>query len=437
MATGERHHGLNPAVPIRRLDMLRVPVAIHSAMNRFATSSDLPAMIDEIPLSRPDITDSEVDLVVRTLRSGRLSIGPMLEQFERLVADRVGTAHAVGVSSGTTGLHLAMLALGVGPGDEVITTPFSFVASTNCILYVGAKPVFVDIDPKSLNMDPALVEAAITPRTKAILAVEVFGDPTHMEAYRSIAARHEIPLIEDSCEGLGGRGERLNIGAFGRVGMFGFYPNKQITTGEGGMIVTDDDRLADVCRSLRNHGRPVLAPEQLKGDPATGSGGASWLTHERLGYNYRMPELSAALGVAQMRRLDEILRKRREVAERYTRRLMGEHRLMLPNIRDAEQKSWFVYVVRLGSEFGREERDRIMTGMRRHDIGVADYFPCIHLLPHVREALGHQPGDFPVSEHVCARTLALPFHSDLAEREVDLVAQTLELMLSREELRRT
>ncbi|MCB9848940.1 MAG: DegT/DnrJ/EryC1/StrS family aminotransferase [Phycisphaeraceae bacterium] len=396
-------------------------------------------MFDEIPLSSPDITEAEIHEVVRVLRSGRLSIGPVLEEFERLVADRVGTTHAVGVSTGTAGLHLSLLALGIGPGDEVITTPFSFIASTNCILYVGARPVFVDIDPTSLNMDPAQVEAAITPRTKAILAVEVFGDPTHMEAYRTIAARHEIPLIEDSCEGLGGRGcsksGRRNIGAYGRVGVFGFYPNKQITTGEGGMIVTDDDRLADLCRSMRNQGRAVSRVDLSRHDPPPGGSGASWLSFERLGFNYRMNELSAALGVAQMRRLDEILRKRREVVERYTRRLLSEHRLVLPNIDDAESMSWFVYVVRLTNEFSREERDRIMAGMRRHDIGCADYFPCIHLQPHVRNAFGHKPGDFPIAESVSRRTIALPFHNNMTDRDVDLVAQTLELMLAREGLR--
>jgi len=395
-------------------------------------------MIDEIPLSKPDITDAEINEVTRVLRSDRLSIGPVLESFERAVADRVGTTHGVGVSSGTAGLHLALLGLGVGPGDEVITTPFSFIASTNCILYVGAKPVFVDIDPKSLNMDPSFVEAAITPKTKAILAVEAFGDPTHMEAYRSIAARHEIPLIEDSCEGLGGEGSGRNIGAFGRVGVFGFYPNKQITTGEGGMIVTDDDRLADLCRSMRNHGRPVNSNnDRSKHDPPPGGCGSAWLSHERLGYNYRMHELSAAMGVAQMSRLDEILHKRRKVAEHYTRRLMGEHRLTLPNVNDTERMSWFVYVVRLTSEFSSEERDRIMSGMRRHDIGVADYFPCIHLQPHIREAFGHARGDFPIAESVSNRTIALPFHTNLGEREIDLVSQTLELMLAREGLRGT
>ena len=437
MAAAERRHGFDPAIPIRRLGMLRRAISIYAAFDSTPDPRDSPTMIDEIPLSKPDITDSEIDEVVRVLRTGRLSIGPALEEFEQAVADRVGTTHAVGVSSGTAGLHLALLALGIGPGDEVITTPFSFIASTNCILYVGARPIFVDIDPKSLNMEPALVEAAVTPRTKAILAVEAFGDPTHMEAYRSIATRHEIPLIEDSCEGLGGHGSGRNIGAFGRVGVFGFYPNKQITTGEGGMIVTDDDRIANLCRSLRNHGRPVVADDHSKFDPARVGSGVSLLSHERLGYNYRMSELSAALGVAQMRRLDEILRHRREVAERYTRRLLDEHRLMLPNIDDVERMSWFVYVVRLTNEFGREDRDRIMAGMRRHDIGVADYFPCIHLQPHVRDTFGHKPGDFPITESVSGRTIALPFHTNLGDHDVDLVTQTLELMLTREGVRGT
>lgn len=437
MNSGERCCGLNPAVPIRRLSMLGRAVVIHAHSPYPPTPDEDQIMIDEIPLSRPDITDAEINEVVRVLRSGRLSIGPALEEFERLVAERVGRTHAVGVSSGTSGLHLSMVALGIGPGDEVITTPFSFIASTNCILYVGATPVFVDIDPTSLNMDPALVEAAITPRTRAILAVEAFGDPTHMEAYRSIAARHEIPLIEDSCEGLGGHSAGRNIGSFGRVGVFGFYPNKQITTGEGGMIVTDDDRLADLCRSMRNHGRPVMKTDHSKHDPRPGGSGASWLSHERLGYNYRMCELSAALGVAQMRRLDEILRLRREVAERYTRRLLGEHRLILPNVEDPERMSWFVYVVRLTNEYSSEERDRIMAGMRRHDIGCADYFPCIHLQPHIRGALGNRPGDFPVAESFSKRTIALPFHNRMDDRDVDQVAQTLELMLAREGLRGT
>lgn len=385
-------------------------------------------MLEEIPLSRPDITDHEIEKVVATLRSGRLSIGPMQEEFERLIAQRTGRRYAIACSSGTVGLHMALLALGIGPGDEIITTPFSFIASANCILYVGAKPVFVDIDPRSLNMDPARVESAITRRTKAILAVETFGNPAHMEAYRAIAARHEIPLIEDCCEGLGGAWNDRPVGGFGRVGVFGFYPNKQITTGEGGMVVTDDDRVAELCRSLRNQGRAVNM---------TGSSAGAWLSHERLGYNYRMPEINAALGVAQMERLDEMLAARDRVAQRYMMRLMGNSDILLPTIEPAARMSWFVFVVRLRNDYTREERDRIIAGMRRHDVGAADYFPCIHLQPFYRQMFGHHPGDFPIAESVSQRTLALPFHNRLSDHEQDFVVQTLELMLSRENINRS
>jgi len=389
-------------------------------------------MIDEIPLSRPDISDLEVELVTGVLRSGRLAMGPMTEKFEALVAERSGVRHGVAVSSGTAGLHLCLLAMGIGPGDEVVTTPFSFIASSNCILQVGARPVFVDIDPVTLNMDPDRLEAAITPRTKAILAVEVFGNPAHMERCRAIASAREIPLLEDCCEGLGGSWGGRPIGGFGRAGVFGFYPNKQITTGEGGMIVTDDDRLADLCRSMRNQGRPVAAGAQ----PAA-LGPSQPLHHERMGYNYRLSEVHAALGVAQMRRLNEILERRSMVAGAYMQRLMGTCDLTLPTIDDQTQMSWFVFVARLGPMYTREERDRIVAGLRRHDIGAADYFPCIHLQAHYREMFGYSPGDYPIAESVSARTIALPFHTRLTAEEIDYVAQTLELMISRENIKRT
>jgi perosamine synthetase len=385
----------------------------------------------EIPLSRPDITELEEQAVLSVLRSGRLSIGPMLEQFESMISERCGTRFAVGVSSGTTGLHLVMQALGIKPGDEVITTPFSFIASANCILYVGATPVFVDIDPRTLNMDPAQVERAITPRTRAILAVETFGNPAMMDQYASIAARHEIPLIEDCCEALGCSLRGRPAGSFGRVGVFGFYPNKQITTGEGGMIVTDDERLADMCRSLRNQGRPTG-----KADGAVQGSAGSWLRHQRLGYNARMSEVQAALGFAQMKRLDEIVRRRNQIADLYMRRLAGNCDLIMPTIDSDVAMSWFVFVVRLATGFTLEERDRVIRSMRNHDVGAADYFPCIHLQPFYRERFGFQPGAFPIAESVSQRTIALPFHNRLTEREIDLVAQTLELMLTRENLKR-
>lgn len=383
----------------------------------------------EIPLSRPDITELEEQLVLATLRSGRLSIGPMTEQFEHLVAARAGCRHGVAVNSGTSGLHLALLALGIGPGDEVITTPFSFIASSNCILFVGATPRFVDVCPSTLNMDPTKIQAAIGPKTKAILAVETFGNPAYMDQYAAIAARNEIPLIEDCCEALGCVYKGRPAGHFGRVGVFGFYPNKQITTGEGGMIVTDDHRLAEMCRSLRNQGRPLghVAPS------ATNASG-SWLKHERLGYNYRLPEINAALGVAQMRRLDEILEKRMRVAEHYVRRLAGHPHLSLPTIDADTVMSWFVFIVRLSPSYTGEERDRVIAGLRRQEIGTNDYFPCIHLQPFYREQFGLGPGMFPIAESVSQRTLALPFHNDLTAREIDHVCQALEVMIKQENL---
>jgi perosamine synthetase len=391
----------------------------------------------EIPLSRPDITDLEIELVTRVLRSGRLSIGPVQEQFEQLVAARAGRLYGVAVSSGTAGLHLAMQALGIGPGDEVITTPFSFIASANSILFVGAKPVFVDICPRSLNMDPRLVEAAITPRTKAILAVETFGNPARMDEIAQIAARHEIPLIEDCCEALGCSLDRRPAGSFGRIGVFGFYPNKQITTGEGGMIVTDDRRLADLCRSMRSQGRavPGLDLPALAEAPSTSTG--AWLHHQRLGYNYRLSEVNAAIGVAQMRRLDEIIEKRQKVAQEYIRRLISLQDIMVPTVEAGVVMSWFIFVVRLASDYTREERDRIIAGMRRHDVGAADYFPCIHLQPFYRERFGFKPGDFPIAESVSQRTIALPFYNDLTVKDIDMVVQTLSLMISRENIKRS
>jgi perosamine synthetase len=383
-----------------------------------------------IPLSRPDVTQLEIDMVTQTMWSGRLSIGPMQERFEQLVAARADRIHGVAVNSGTSGLHLAMQALNIGPGDEVITTPFSFVASSNAILFVGARPVFVDICPKTLNMDPRLLEAAITPKTKAILAVECFGNPAHMDQYEAIAARHEIPLVEDCCEALGATYKGRPAGSFGRVGVFGFYPNKQITTGEGGMIVTNDKRIADLCRSMRSQGRPV-------GDNiASAAGLGAWLQHERLGYNYRLSEINAAMGIAQMRRFDDMMRRREEVARMYLSRLMDHHQIILPTIAPETVMTWFVFVVRLTSTYTREERDRIIAGMRRHEIGAADYFPCIHLQPFYRERFGYKPGDYPIAESVSQRTLALPFFNSITEREVGTVCQTLDLMLARENIKR-
>ena len=386
-----------------------------------------------IPLSQPDITEAEINAVCEVMRSGRLSIGPWQTDFENAIAARTRRQHGIAVSSGTAALHLVLQALDIGPGDEVITTPFSFIASANCILYVGAKPVFVDIDPTSLNLDPDRIEAAITPRTKAIIAVEVFGNPVQMDRIAQVARQHEVPLIEDSCEGLGGIYKDTPIGGFGRVGVFGFYPNKQITTGEGGMIVTDDDRLAEMCRSMRNQGRANMGSEK---SPGYGNAGGAWLAHERLGYNYRLSELAAAVGVVQMTRLDELLEKRSNVASMYMQQLMTFEDLILPNIPTevGDVPSWFVFVVRLNTDYTHTERDRVITGMRRHEIGAANYFPCIHLQPFYQKRFGMKEGMFPIAESVSQRTIALPFFTKMDKTHVDLIVHTLKVMLDRERL---
>jgi perosamine synthetase len=353
------------------------------------------------------------------LHTSTLSIGPRLEEFERLCAKVAGRRHGIGVSSGTCGLHVAMLAAGVKPGDEVLTTPFSFVASANCALFVGARPTFADIDPKTMNVDVAKLEASITPKTRAIVAVEAFGHPGGMVEVEKIARRHELVLIEDSCEGFGGHvqtpaGDRA-IGSFGRASVFGFYPNKQITTGEGGMIVTDDDAFAATCRALRNQGREGMA----------------WLAHQRLGYNYRLSEINAALGVAQCKRLDEILEGRRRVAHLYMDRLMTSRYVILPTLADDTHVSWFVFVVRLNDLFEAGDRDEVMRQLRAEGIGCNNYFPPIHLQPYMAEATGHTAGDFPVCEYVAARTLALPFFGGLTKQQVDRVCDTLERVLDK------
>jgi len=366
-----------------------------------------------IPLSRPDITQVEIDAVLEVLHGSTLSIGPRLDQFERACAKLCGRKHGIGVSSGTAGLHCAMLAAGIGSGDEIITTPFSFVASANCCLFVDARPVFVDIDPKTLNIDVSKVAAAMTPKTRGIVAVETFGHPGGMIELEQIAQQHQLALIEDSCEGFGGRVGDRPIGSFGKASVFGFYPNKQITTGEGGMIVTDDDEIAAACRALRNQGRE----------------GMSWLAHERLGYNYRLSELAAALGVAQVSRLDEILEARRLVAQQYIQRLMTNRYLILPTLADDTLLSWFVFVVRLNDLFDAEDRDSVIYDLREAGIGSTNYFPPIHLQPYMRQKFNFRGGEFPVCEYVSSRTLALPFFGALTAAQIEHVCQTLEQII--------
>jgi perosamine synthetase len=309
-----------------------------------------------------------------------------------------------------------MLALGIAPGDEVITTPFTFIASAASVMMAGAKPVFVDIDPVSLNIDPANIESGITEKTKAILPVEVFGNPAGLDRVCEIAQKHNLAVIEDSCEALGSALNGKKVGTFGSMSVFGFYPNKQITTGEGGMILTDDDYLADICVSLRNQGRGK---------------DSSWLGHDRLGYNFRLSDINCALGIVQLSRIDQIKAKRRRVVEWYQEILADDDRLIMPAEPDACDMSWFVFVVRLADGFTLARRDRILQAMRSQNIQVGNYFPPVHLQPFMAQQFSYKRGDFPVTEAVSNSTIALPFHNNLTKDEVAIVCKTLKEVLDK------
>jgi perosamine synthetase len=363
-----------------------------------------------IALARPNITQAEIDAVTSVLRTPSLSLGPKVTEFEAAFADYCRCENAVACANGTAGLHLLIRAFGVQAGDEVITTPFSFIASANCILIEGAKPVFVDVEAKSWNIDVAKIEKAITPRTKALLPVDVFGQPPDMDAIRGIARRYGLAVIEDSCEALGSRFRGRAAGTLGDAGVFGFYPNKQITTGEGGMIVTDDAEVARLCRSMRNQGRDE-------------DGG--WLAHPRLGYNYRLSDIQCALGIAQLGRIDEILAERRRVAEWYLARFRDESRVSVQEIAPDVEMSWFVFVIRLADEYDGEDRNRILHRLREAKIGCNNYFAPIHLQPFFVDRFHYRPGAFPVCEALADRTIALPFHHGLREDDVDWVCEEL------------
>ena len=388
--------------------------------------------MSEIHFSECDITEAEIRLVADAMRCDRLSMGPRRDLFEQMVADRANRSQAVAVGSGTAALQLALHGLGVGGGDDVIASPFSSVATANAIVSIGARPVFVDIDPNSLNLDPARVEAAFTARTKAIIAVEVFGNTKHIDRIEQISQNHEIPLIEDASAAIGGRCNGRAAGSFGRASVFSFNTHLPVTTGEGGAIVTDDDRLAATCRSLRNQGQP----EQPTDEADTSSEPGLWLTHERFGYSCRLSELACALGVAQLERLDQILAQRREVAGRYMRRLLDWDDLVLPNVPPGseEHMAWSSFVVRLNNLYGQIERDRIIAGLRRHEVGASNHYPCIHLLPYYRQQYQHKRGDFPIAESIADRTIALPFYNRLDDTQVELICHTLKVMLQREQL---
>jgi len=361
-----------------------------------------------VPLSGPYVDERDEALVLEVLRSGRLSLGPTIDRFEELFAERVGAPYAAAVSSGTTGLHLLCVSAGIAAGDEVITTPYSFAASANCFVYEGGVPVFADVDARTLNLDPRAVEAAVTPRTKAIMAVDIYGYPCELDELRSIAERHGLALIQDSCEALGAEYKGARLGSHGPSAVFAFYPNKQITTGEGGMVTTHSEDEWRLLRSLRNQGR-------------ADSGG--WLEHVRLGYNYRLDDVSAALGLGQLEKLDEILELRSAVAQRYDELLGGVEGVELPYADDAaHRRSWFVYVVTLPDNSARE---RVIAHFEREGIGYNRYLPSIHLQPYMRARYGFREGMCPVSEDASSRTMALPFFTALERSAQERVAEAL------------
>lgn len=362
-----------------------------------------------IQLAKPDITQAEIDAVVDVMRSGWLSIGPKIEEFEKKIAAYVGVKHAIAVNSGTSGLHLLIKSFDIKDADEVITTPFSFVASTNCIIFERAKPVFVDINQDTLEMDIDGIESKITDRTKAILAVDVFGQPMDIRRLRDIADKYKLVLIEDSCEALGSEYDGIKSGSLADAAVFAFYPNKQITTGEGGMIVTNDDNIADLCRSYRSQGRAITG---------------FWLHHERMGYNYRMSELNAAVGSVQMDRLDGIIKKRNAVANEYNERLSKIKGVIIPYVSPkATIMSWFVYVVRLSENI---DRDNVMEYLKQNGVACRPYFTPIHIQPYIKEQFGFEEMEFPNTAKAGRSCIALPFYNDLDSEKIEYVTVTLE-----------
>ncbi|MGI9183803.1 MAG: DegT/DnrJ/EryC1/StrS family aminotransferase [Solirubrobacteraceae bacterium] len=364
-----------------------------------------------VPLARPVIGAAEEERVLAVLRSGQLSLGPVVPEFESAFAARLGVAHASAVSSGTAGLHLALRAAGVRDGDEVVTSPFSFVASANSILYERARPVFADIDPLTFNLDPEAAAAAVTERTTALLPVHIFGYPADLAAFERLG----LPIVEDACEALGAiHADGVAVGGRGHPAVFGFYPNKQLTTGEGGMVCFADPALKERIDSERNQGR---APDM------------GWLDHDRLGFNYRLPDIACALGLAQLQRLDEMLGARAQVAARYRAALAGLEGLELPcPDSGGNRRGWFVFVVQLPPGVDRDDTVRALAG---HGVQSKPYLPAIHLMSFYRERFGHRPGEFPVCEDVAARSIALPFFPQLTEGQIERVVSALRGALGR------
>lgn len=358
------------------------------------------------PIAKPYLTNNDRKSVMSVLKTDFLSLGPKLVEFERAFALKIGTKYACAVSSGTAGLHLAVIAAGVGPGDEVITPPFSFVASANCILYVGAKPIFVDINPATFNINPDGIEEKITAKTKAILVVHIFGQSADMDPIIKIAKKHKLEIIEDACESIGAVYKGKKTGTFGESAVFAFYPNKQMTTGEGGVIVTNNRKTYELCASLRNQGRA----ENMQ-----------WLDHKYLGYNYRMDEMSAALGLAQLQKLNFMIKQRQKIAGWYNK-YFGSFSSVAetPATAEGNNHTWFVYVVKIRNK--KVDRDRVIEDLLKIGISTKPYLPSIHLFSFYKDKFGFKKGDFPVAEAVSRSSLALPFYIGLKEDDIKYIA---------------
>lgn len=363
------------------------------------------------PIAKPYITKVDEKGVLGVLRSGNLSLGPIHKVFEQKFAEKIGTKFACCMSSGTAGLHLAMIAAEIKPGDEVITSPFSFIASANCILYMNAKPIFVDIDPLTYNMDPAKIEAAITKKTKAILVVHIFGQAADMTRITKIAKKFGLKIIEDACESISAKHNGQKVGTFGESAVFAFYPNKQMTTGEGGMLTTNSEKIYKLCNSLRNQGR---------------SDNMQWLNHERLGYNYRMDEMSAALGLSQISKLDYMINERKKIAGLYTKHLKP-HGLLLqtPQTHKSNNHTWFVYVVKIKDIDSEDIRNKIIIDMEKEGVSTKPYLPAIHLFSFYKKRFGYKVGDFPITEEVSKSSIALPFYIGLKDKDIKYITNKL------------
>lgn len=364
----------------------------------------------KVPIAKPYIDNDDIQGAVEVLKSGQLSLGPKYQEFEEELANYVGSKYACAVSSGTAALHLGVKALGLKAGDEVITSPFSFISSSNCLLYEGIKPIFVDIEETTFNIDPLLIEQAITKKTKAILPVHIFGQSAEMDPILKIAEKYNLKILEDACESLGSIYKGKITGTMGDIGTYAFYPNKQMTTGEGGMIVTDSKELYDLCCSLRNQGR--------------GNSG-DWLIHERLGYNYRMDEMSASLGITQLKKLDWMIKEKRKIVSWYNNALKDVFDIDTPQIGVNRTHSWFVYVIRVKNK----KRNKLISKLNQEGIQTKPYLPVIHLQPFMRKMFGFKEGDFPIAERVSQETLALPLYIGLKQEDIEYITNKIKIVL--------